>query len=197
MNQFDGKGRTPACSDRTCTPSAPTVTRSDSIEGRLIQGLRHLAQVDPMGGWGWYLNPDGSVRWSDAGFFGYAYGATHGAVIGVHVRLGLLVVTSGPWNESHPEATWIRTASATPGNRAYAIYGKMDARYPDYEAETNALGWPGPYPFEIATSTLGPSGGPTPWYLGSHSLLVDDQGRSEFCAQDFAQCLYAFEGAGQ
>ena len=197
MNQFDGKGRTPACGDDKCTANAPTVQRSDSIEERVMRGIKHLAAIDPTGGWDWYLNADGTVRWSDCGFFGYSYGATHAAVISVFVRLGLVVVGSGPWNESHPEATWIRTASATPGIRAYAIYGKEDGRYPDYENETKELGWPGPYPFEIAASTHGLLTTPVPWYMGSHSILVDDQGHTEFCATDYSECLYAFDHAGQ
>jgi len=201
MNQFDGKGRTPACSDDNCTANAPLVTRSNSIEQRVLLGIKHLAQLDPMGGWDWYLNADGnSIRWSDCGFFGYSYGATHAAVISVFVRLGLVVVGSGPWNESHPEATWIRTASATPGDRAYAIFGKMDGRYPDYGNETKLLGWgAGPYPFEIPTLTSGPlpAGTATPWYMGSHSLLVDDQGHTEFCAGSNSVCLYSFDHMGQ
>jgi hypothetical protein len=197
MNQFDGKGRTPACSDDSCSANAPTVTRSNSIEERVALGIKHLAAGDPNGGWDWYLNADGTVRWSDCGFFGYSYGATHAAVISVYVRLGLIVVGSGPWNESHPEATWIQTASATPGIRAYAIYGKQDGRYPDYENETKELGWPGPYPFELPTFTQGDLTAPTPWYMGSHSLLVDGQGHTEFCAGSNSVCLYAFDHDGQ
>jgi hypothetical protein len=196
MNQFDGKGRVPSCGDDNCTANVQ-VTRANSIEERVMRGIKHLAQVDPTGGWDWYLNPDGTVRWSDCGFFGYSYGATHAAVISVYVRLGLVVVGSGPWNEGHPEATWIRTASATPGARAYAIFGKMDGRYIDYTNETKMLGWPGPYPFEIKTSTHGLLTDPAPWYMGSHSLQVDDQGHTEFCATDYSECLYAFDGAGQ
>jgi hypothetical protein len=197
MNQFDAKGRTPACSDDACSVDAPTLARADCIEERVIKALQHLAKLDPSGGWDWYLNSDGSVRWSDAGLFGYSYGATHAAIISVYVRLGIVVVGSGPWNESHPEASWIRTTSATPGARAYAIYGKQDGRYLDYEAETKQLGWPGPYPFEITTSTRGTLPSAAPWYMGSHSILVDDQGHSEFCAQDYSECLYAFDGQGQ
>jgi hypothetical protein len=197
MNQFDGKGRTPACSDDNCSANAPTITRSNSIEERVARGIKHLAEGDPDGGWAWYLNADGTVRWSDCGFFGYSYGATHAAVISVYVRLGLIVVGSGPWNESHPEATWIQTASATPGIRAYAIYGKQDGRYPDYENETKELGWPGPYPFELPTFTQGDLTAPAPWYMGSHSLLVDPQGHTEFCAGSNTVCLYAFDHDGQ
>jgi hypothetical protein len=197
MNQFDAKGRMPSCGDDKCTPTAPPVARPDCIEERVMKGLAHLVEADPTGGWDWYLNADGTVRWSDAGFFGYSYGATHAAVISVYVRLGLVVVGSGPWNESHPEATWIRTASATPGIRAYAIYGKEDGRYPDYENETKELGWPGPWPFEIAASTHGVLTAATPWYMGSHSILVDDQGHTEFCATDYSECLYAFDHDGQ
>jgi hypothetical protein len=198
MNQFDAKGRTPACGDDNCSANAPTIQRADSIEERVMRGLKHAAELDPMGGWDWYLNPDGTVRWSDAGFYGYSYGATHSAVISVYVRLGLVVVGSGPWNEGHPEATWIRTASATPGDRAYAIFGKLDGRYPDYANETKMLGWgPGPYPFEIPTLTSGPLTTPTPWYMGSHSLQVDDQGHTEFCAGSNSVCLYSFDHMGQ
>ena len=197
MNQFDAKGRMPSCGDDNCTAGV-MVQRADSIEERVMRGLKHAAELDPMGGWDWYLNADGTVRWSDAGFYGYSYGATHAAVISVYVRLGLVVVGSGPWNESHPEATWIRTASATPGDRAYAIFGKMDGRYPDYANETKMLGWgPGPYPFELATMTQGPLTDPTPWYMGSHSLQVDNQGHTEFCAGSNAVCLYSFDHAGQ
>jgi hypothetical protein len=196
MNQFDAKGRTPSCGDDNCTMGVQ-VQRGDCIEERVIRGLKHLAMLDPSGGWDWYLNADGTLRWSDAGFFGYSYGATHAAVISVFVRLGLVVVGSGPWNEFHPEATWIRTASATPGERAYAIYGKQDGRYPDYENETKQLGWPGPYPFEIPTLTQGALTAATPWYMGSHSLLVDDQGHTEFCAGSNSVCLYSFDHDGQ
>ena len=188
---------TPACSDDKCTANAPTVTVSNSIQERVRLGIKHLAAGDPNGGWDWYLNADGTVRWSDCGFFGYSYGATHAAVISVYVRLGLIVVGSGPWNESHPEATWIKTASATPGIRAYAIYGKQDGRYADYENETKELGWPGPYPFELPTLTQGVITATTPWYMGSHSLLVDDQGHTEFCAGSNSVCLYSFDHDGQ
>jgi hypothetical protein len=190
MNQFDAKGR---------MPSTGTILRPDCIEERVIKGLQYLAKQDPGGGWDWYLNPDGTMRWSDAGFFGYSYGATHAAIISVYVRLGLVVSGSGPWHEFHPEGTWLRTTSATPGDRAFAIYGKLDGRYPDYETNTRLLGWQGPYPYEIPVSTKGPlpTGTAMPYYMGSHSLLVDDQGHTEFCAQDYTECLYAFLGLGR
>jgi hypothetical protein len=198
MNQFDAKNRSPACADDACSANAPPIARPDCIEERVIKGLQYLAQKDPAGGWDWYLNPDGTMRWSDAGFFGYSYGATHAAVISVYVRLGLVVVGSGPWFEFQPEASFLRTTSATPGERAFAIYGKLDGRYPDYENNTRLMGWPGPYPFEIAVSTHGPlDGGAIPYYQGSHSILVDDQGHTEFCAQDYTECLYAFTGLGR
>jgi hypothetical protein len=86
MNQFDAKGRTPACSDDACSADAPALGRADCIEERVIKALQHLAKLDPSGGWDWYLNSDGRVRSSDAGFFGYSYGATHAAIISVYVR---------------------------------------------------------------------------------------------------------------
>ena len=107
MNQFDGKGRTPA---------AANTTRADSIEGRTIKGLQYLAEHDQGADWGWFLNQDGTMRWSDGCFIGYSYGATHLAVIARYVRIALGVSTSGPQSEGHPDSTWLKIPSATPAS---------------------------------------------------------------------------------
>jgi hypothetical protein len=170
MNQFDGKGRTPANAQ---------IKRPDSIEERTIKAIQYLMQKDPGGDWGWYLNADGTMRWSDGCFIGYSYGASHLAVIARFVRIGLGVSTSGPQSEGHPMATWITMPSATPVERLFAIYGSLDgpATPGHYDDTTMALGYIG----SVVHTTVGGVPG-TPPYMGSHRIEVDGQGHTEFCA---------------
>ncbi len=181
MNQFDGKGR---------TPSNATTLRQDSIEGRTVAAIHYLEQKDPGGDWGWFLNSDGSMRWSDGCFIGYSYGATHLAVIARNVRLGLGVSTSGPQSEGHPDASWIKQPSATPVERLFAIYGSEDG--PDdpghYNDTTKALGYLG----EVLTTTTTADPGSPP-YMNAHRIEVTGQGHTEFCAGNPPQyCNYMF-----
>jgi hypothetical protein len=181
MNQFDGKGRMPA--------NAQTL-RQDSIEARTIAAIKYLEVKDPGGDWGWFLNQDGSMRWSDGCFIGYSYGASHLAVIARNVRIGLGVSTSGPQSEGHPDASWIKQPSATPLERLFAIYGSEDgpANPGHYNDTTLALGYLG----DVLMTTTTPTPG-TPPFMGSHRLEVVGQGHTEFCAGNPpAYCQYMF-----
>jgi hypothetical protein len=181
MNQFDGKGR---------TPSNAQTLRQDSIEQRTIAAIKYLQVKDPGGDWGWFLNQDGSMRWSDGCFIGYSYGASHLAVIARNVRLGLGVSTSGPQSEGHPDASWIKQPSATPLERLFAIYGSEDgpANPGHYNDTTLALGYLG----DVVLTTTTPTPG-TPPFMGSHRIEVTGQGHTEFCAGNPpAYCQYMF-----
>jgi hypothetical protein len=175
MNQFDGGGR---------TPSNANTKRYDSIEGRLLKGIAYLVQQDPGADWGWFLNQDGTMRWSDGCFIGYSYGATHTAVIGRFVRLGLGVSVSGPQSEGHPDANWLKMPSATPVERMWAMWGSLDEPAPGangynshYTVTTMLLGYIG----DVVHTTVGGALG-TPPLMGSHRISVDGQGHTEFCA---------------
>jgi hypothetical protein len=175
MNQFDGKGRTPA---------AANTARFDSIEERVIKGIQYLTVHDPGGDWGWFLNQDGTMRWSDGCFIGYSYGASHLAVIARYVRIGLGVSVSGPQAEGHPDATWLKVPSATPVERMFAMWGTQDEPAPTangyashYTTTTMSLGYIG----DVVHTTVGGAPGTPPWG-GSHRISVDGQGHTEFCA---------------
>jgi hypothetical protein len=175
MNQFDGKGRTPANAN---------TQRFDSIEERVIKGIQYLVTADPGADWGWYLNQDGTMRWSDGCFIGYSYGASHLAVIARYVRLGLGVSVSGPQAEGFPNATWLKTPSATPVERMWAMWGSQDEPAPTdngyashYTTTTMTLGYIG----SVVHTTVGGALG-TPPLMGSHRISVDGEGHTEFCA---------------
>jgi hypothetical protein len=178
MNQFDAEGRMPA-NAQTLLP--------DSIQERTIKAIQYLTVHDPGGDWGWFLNQDGTMRWSDGCFIGYSYGATHLAVIARYVRLGLGVSVSGPQSEGFPNATWITTPSATPVERMFSMFGSEDGPA-KYIATTMALGYVGDV---LMTTTTAPAG--TPPFMGSHQIEVDGQGHTEFCAgQPPPYCYYMF-----
>jgi hypothetical protein len=175
MNQFDGKGR---------TPSNANTKRFDSIEGRLIKGIEYLIVHDPGADWGWFLNQDGTMRWSDGCFIGYSYGASHLAVIARFVRIGLGVSVSGPQSEGHPDASWIKMPSATPVERLWGMWGTLDEPAPGtngfashYTTTTMLLGYVG----DVVHTTPGGALG-TPPLMGSHRISVDGLGHTEFCA---------------
>jgi hypothetical protein len=59
--------------------------------------LGSLHDQFPEEDWGYFLNEDGSVRWSDVALTGMSHGATTAAVVGrIGVRLWRVVSRSGP-----------------------------------------------------------------------------------------------------
>ena len=73
-----------------------TVAPADSIATKVKEGLASLHQQFPGEDWGYFLNQDGSVRWSDVAFTGFSHGAQSAARFGHMVRLYRAVSQSGP-----------------------------------------------------------------------------------------------------
>jgi hypothetical protein len=182
MDQFDGKGRV----------TWVTIKRADSLEERVIKALQHMVTADPGGDWGWYLNADGSVRWSDGCFVGFGYGGTTAAVIARNVRLARAVSLSAPTAEGRPDAAWLTAPSTTPLERVFAIFGQNDTPTSagGYEATTAALGYLGPLAHVGLTAT--PDA--TNPYGGSHRLELDGSAKGSYCnaGADYPPCLYSF-----
>jgi hypothetical protein len=72
------------------------VTADNNVMAKIKKGLAMLQQQFPDEGWGYFLNDDGSVRWSDVGFTGFAYGGTNAAVYGHALRAYRIVSRSAP-----------------------------------------------------------------------------------------------------
>jgi hypothetical protein len=51
------------------------VTPAESVTGQVTQSLEDLQAMFPEEDWGFFLNADGSVRWSDVGFTGHSHRA--------------------------------------------------------------------------------------------------------------------------
>ena len=117
--------------------------------------LDMLSKQFPEEDWGYFLNKDGSVRWSDVAITGMSHGATTAAVAGrVAQRMWRVVSRSGPRDDTcgngggvctlplttpsydvacmpNKIASWLDVPSKTPMNRFYGIVGTTDVECGD------------------------------------------------------------------
>ena len=177
MEAWDGKDRV----------SWLTINEHDSFAYRAALGLKYMQVQDPGGDWEYFLNADGTVRWSDVYLVGYSYGSQTLAVVAKYVRIGRGIATSGPEDEDFPNALWIKAPSATPLDRMYGLFGSTNVG--NKVETTQHAGWLGE-PLTVA------SGAAAGTFGTSHLLILTGQGHSEFCAGDGgpwkALCQYAF-----
>jgi hypothetical protein len=166
MEAWDGKDRV----------SWLDVKPPDSLVNRTVAALKRGMEMDPGGDWGYYLNADGTVRWTDVLLIGYSFGSQTIAMVSKYVRIGRACVTSGPADEGFPNATWIKAPSATPLDRMYMMVGTADIG--NKVTTTTAAGWLGP-PTTINGGATGP--------FTAHQLILQGQGHSEFCAGNGGQ----------
>jgi hypothetical protein len=130
-------------------------------------GLAMLQQQYPQEDWGYFLNQDGSVRWSDVAITGVSHGATTAAVAGrIAVRMYRVVSRAGPrdntcgtgaqpgpfnpamppWKANCPDseiASWLDMPSLTPINRFYGLVGTTDTEYGDIMFNMERTHYPG------------------------------------------------------
>jgi hypothetical protein len=112
---------------------------ADSIAGKIKAGLASLQQQFPEEDWGYFLNQDGSVRWSDVGFTGFSHGAQTASRIGHLVRVYRAVSQSGPRDSTcgkgtsatdfdpnnppwYPDCTLASATMMTAGGHHYATW---------------------------------------------------------------------------
>jgi hypothetical protein len=168
---------------------------ADGVARRTQKALQYLAQKYPDEDWGYYLEKDGSVRWSDVIFTGMSHGASNAARFAMLVRASRVVSIAGPRDNlctSLKEqgcggvvATWLGDEPLTPRDRFFAITGKQDDQHTQHLFSMARLGYTGA-PVEVM-------GARAP-YGGSHRLVAAG-GHAEFCGQaayDEA-CNYAFD----
>jgi hypothetical protein len=175
------------------------VKRPDSIERRTELALKHAQEMDAGADWAYYLNADGSVRWSDVVMVGYSFGSQTIAMVAKYVRFSRAIVTSGPTDEGFPKATWISQPSATPLERMFVMVGAQ-ADYPPASGDVGdkietvqAAGWLGT-PLNVHAGDAPALYSPP--YKGANILVLVGQGHSEMCAGDGGNwkgiCDYAF-----
>lgn len=163
------------------------INEHDSFAYRAALGIKYMQDNDPGGDWAYFLNADGSVRWSDVYLVGYSYGSQTLAVVGKYVRIGRGIATSGPVDEGFPNATWLKAPSATPLERMIGLFGATNL---DTKVQTGtAAGW-------LTPAVTVAAGATTADLMAGHMFILEGQGHGEFCAGDGgnwkALCQHAF-----
>jgi len=166
----------------------------DSLEGHVTYGLAYLHANLPEQDWGYYLNEDGSVRWSDVIVTGRSHGASSAPRFAKIRRLWRAVSRSGPRDNTcgtDPDcatgivATWFSEESKTPIDRYFSLSGQLDDQYPEIQYALGALGYLGE---PVNVEEVGPP------YNDSHRL-ISNVGHVGFCdegAQWDDVCNYMF-----
>jgi hypothetical protein len=157
------------------------ITKPDCIEVRVAKGLTYLQGLYPEEDWGYYLNADGSVRWSDVIVSGMSHGASSAARIGMVRTLAGVVSLAGPRDNScgtDPAcatgtiATWFSETPKTPLDRFYAMTGALDAQHPEHLLAMQKIGYVGQV-VDVDTSAMP--------YNASRRLKTASGDHTDFC----------------
>jgi hypothetical protein len=152
-----------------------SVSREDSIEGRLIALLKYLSFHRPNDGWSQYLDAKGGVLWDKVSLNGNSQGAGHAGYISKVRKIYRLGMYAGPSDwvlATNVPANWYSLPTQTPAD---AIFGFV--HLPDTLA--NASGdlnqvtsvWGAADKFNMAGAITNVASGAPP-YGGSHRLTT-------------------------
>lgn len=171
-----------------------TLTAADGVAQRTQKALEYLHATYPEEDWGYFLQADGSVRWSDVIFTGVSHGASNSARFASLVRASRVVAVAGPRdnlcarvdlnNCGGEVATWYDEEPQTPSDRYYAITGVTDDQHTQHLFAMAKLGLPGE-PTRVDNAQ--------PPYGNSHRLMHGG-GHDDVCANPSFRnlCNYAF-----
>jgi hypothetical protein len=159
LEVLDGQDRTDKVS----------VTRTDSIENRLIKLLAYLAAQWPEARWNSFLSGT-NLLWEKIVVAGHSQGGGHAGIIAKRHEVArcLMFDASDWWMQGRRPANWIYAAGATPAHRIFALAHRRDP----IGTNTFAITWQayGLGPFgDACESDI--SGGPP--YAWSHQLWTD------------------------
>jgi hypothetical protein len=149
LEAFDGVDRTPVID----------VRRAESIEGRVVRMLEHLATLNPQGDWGWFL-VGGAPRWDAIVLSGISHGASSAGLIGLNRRVARVVMLSGPLDTNQ---AWLMGSSLTPKDRFFGFTHQRDPQHSGHLSAFDVLAVPGA-PVNVDTT-------PRPWT--SHRLFTN------------------------
>lgn len=161
-----------------------TIDPAQAVANVVKNALTELQGTYPEEDWGFYLNDDGSVRWSDVGVTGYSHGATSAARWAKKYNFWRIVSRSGPrdnicGNQQNCPAgiisAWLDEPTVTPIANYYGFVGNGDSQYGDIIFAMARMNYVG----EPANITSG-----TPPYGGSHRLFIAG-GHSDFTDKAF------------
>jgi hypothetical protein len=133
------------------------IKAADSIERRVVMGLRYLQAQDPGGDWQFFL--DGAQpRWRAIVLSGRSHGASSAGLIAKHRAVVRVVMLAGPFDR---DQRWLGAPSITPIERFFAFSHEDDPQFEGHVEAWATMGLPG-----VPTSV----DAAIPPYGGSHRL---------------------------
>lgn len=106
------------------------IPKHDGMMQRAYCFVKHLAEKNPQGQWGYFLTADGKgLRWEHVILAGASHGSTTAARFAKHQKVSRVVMFSGPRDQTQ---TWQSLPSATPANRFFGFTHVGDAGWPDH-----------------------------------------------------------------
>lgn len=106
-----------------------TVSRTDSIEHRLIKLLELLKQTRGRENWGQFLTAEGDLKWDTLALAGQSQGGGHALLMAMKHRVARVICTGAPKDRSlatKGPAAWLRAESATPKDRIFTFNHQQD-----------------------------------------------------------------------
>jgi hypothetical protein len=165
-----------------------SVTPEQTVTAQVTDSLKALHAMYPEEDWGFFLNADGTVRWSDVGFTGHSHRAQSATRFAVAVCAYRAVARSGPRDNScgtgaatsdfNPEqppydpncstaeiSAWLDDTPKTPIDRFFGFVGKDDEEYGDIMFTMNRMKFVGE-PVNVSTAQA-PYGGSHRFYANA------------------------------
>lgn len=123
------------------------VLPSEGVYARLALALRHLARVDPQGGWGAFLQPgatpEGAIRWGQVIVSGHSQGGGHATLLGRLHAVPRIVALASPCDRAAAgPASWlVRDGSwaTDPAVAAFGFAAESDGVCPAHAAIWDAM----------------------------------------------------------
>jgi hypothetical protein len=112
------------------------IAKPDSIKGRALTFVKHLAKKNPEGEWGQFLNSKkDDLLWEKVILSGISHGSTTSARFAKHTKVARVVAFSGPRDQYQD---WQARPSATPKNRYFGFTHIQDS---GWEADHYCRSW--------------------------------------------------------
>ena len=106
-----------------------SVSRTDSIENRLLKLLLFLKHSRPREEWGQFLSVSNEINWGMVATGGQSQGGGHAALLGIKHRMARIIGTGAPKDYSITlgrPAAWYSLDSATPKDRFFFLNHVQD-----------------------------------------------------------------------
>jgi len=106
------------------------IAKRDSIKGRALQFVKHLAKSHPEGNWAQFLNAAQSdLDWEKVILCGASHGSTTASRLAKHTKVARVVAFCGPRDQYQ---SWQALSSATPENRFFGFSHVEDMGWQEF-----------------------------------------------------------------